>query len=89
MAIDLVAQAISKLAKEQGGGFSSDELFPLIDPQTGSDVPTYQGYLILRWFVELKLVEPNGRSEYLVPNVTGLRAAAKVHWKTLNGQEGK
>lgn len=86
-AIHLVAKAISGLVKESGGGFTSDDLFPVIDPQDGSDVPTYQGYLVLRWFREMGLVEPNGRSEYIVPDGAGLQKAASRAWKDLNGKE--
>lgn len=86
-AVHLVAKAISGLVKESGGGFTSDDLFPVIDPQDGSDVPTYQGYLVLRWFREMGLVEPNGRSEYIVPDGAGLPKAALRAWKDLTGKE--
>lgn len=86
-AVYLVAKAISRLAKESGGGFTSDDLFPVLDPHDGSDVPTYQGYLVLRWFREMGLVEPNGRSEYLVPDAPGLPNAASQAWKDLSGKE--
>lgn len=86
-AIHLVAKAISKLAGESGGAFTSDDLFPVIDSQDGSDVPTYQGYLVLRWFREHGLVEPNGRSEYIVSNSSGLLKAAIRAWKDLSGKE--
>lgn len=86
-AIHLVAKAISELVKQSGSGFTSDDLFPVIDPQDGSDVPTYQGYLILRWFRETGLVEPNGRSGYIVPDGAGLPKAALRAWKDLIGKE--
>jgi len=86
-AIHLVAKAISGLVKQSGSGFTSDDLFPVIDPQDGSDVPTYQGYLVLRWFRETGLVEPNGRSEYMVPDGAGLPKAALRAWKDLVGKE--
>lgn len=86
-AVHVVARRISSLAMESGGRFTSDDLFPVIDPQDGSDIPTYQGYLVLRWFREIALVEPDGRSQYIVRDSPGLPRAAIDAWKDLTAKE--
>jgi hypothetical protein len=86
-AIHLVAKAIRKLATQSQGQFSTDDLFPVIDSKDGSDVPTYQGYLVLRWFRDIGLVVPNGRSGYTVPDSDNITKAAALNWENLNTKE--
>lgn len=86
-AICLVANVIDALAKEGDGAFTFDDLFPIIDPADGSDVPTYQGYLIVRWFRELGLVDSAGRSGYVVPDAADLAGAVNRAWKKLCAKE--
>ncbi len=71
--LHVVARVVGALLEESegsGGRFSTDGLFPL--PPTGSDaeVPSYQGYLVLRWLRELGVVEKLGRIGYLLADPT-------------------
>ena len=75
-----VARAIEELANETGT-FNTDELFPVICLEDGSDVPSYQSYLILRWFRSLEIVEQRGRSEYIVPEPDQFVINVKEKWQ--------
>jgi hypothetical protein len=64
---ELLAAAI---AKRSGNGrmFTSEDIFPLKDPQGGGDVPSYQAYAALAWFRQSGLVQPHGRRGYTAKN---------------------
>ena len=80
--VQLVARAIVELSRD-GRLFNTDDLFPVIDPEDGTDVPSYQSYLILRWFRNIGVVEQQGRSEYQVSDPEGLVGNVNEAWKIL------
>lgn len=85
-AVVQVAAAIVKLAGPSGS-FVAEALFPVIDARDGTNVPDYQGYLALRWFRQLELVEQQGRTGYRVRAPGELVEAVKKQLKQLAAGE--
>lgn len=79
--VELVARTVVEIASDTGV-FDTSQLFPVIDPANGDEVPSYQGYMVLRWFREIGLVEQNGRSEYRVVE-SKVIPLAKKEWERL------
>jgi hypothetical protein len=81
-AVDLLVRAIEKEGTSSGR-FTTDGLFPVIDPSDGSELPGYQGYLVLRWLREIGLISTAGRSEYIVEAEGSLQDAVEQAWEAL------
>lgn len=84
--VDLIVVAIESILGESPR-FSTDELFPVIDPADGSAIPDYQGYLVLRWLRDIEAVVPRGRSAYTVSQPGGMKELVDRAWKALSDDE--
>lgn len=80
---ELLAAAI---AKRSGNGrmFTSEDIFPLKDPQGGGDVPSYQAYAALAWFRQSGLVQPHGRRGYTAKKDGRLTELLTAAWQNLS-----
>jgi hypothetical protein len=79
---DLLAAEIEKRSRN-GRLFTSEEIFPLQDPQSAGDVPSYQAYAALAWFRQLGLVRPHGRRGYTVKKDGRLPEPLTAAWQSL------
>lgn len=80
--VDLMVSAI--LAEiGSTGRFSTDSLFPVIDPKDGEALPDYQAYLVLRWLREIEIVLPKGRSAYVVSVPESITENVERAWQSL------
>ncbi len=79
---ELLAAAI---ARRTGNGrlFTSEDIFPLKDPEEGSEVPSYQAYAALAWFKAAGLVKPHGRRGYTARNQGKLSEVVTAAWQQL------
>lgn len=78
----LVTQTLQRTGAD-GQRFAFDQLLPILDPQTNSEVPSYQTYLVLAWLRNEKLIMQHGRQGYsLLPNIN-LMDAIEERWKLL------
>lgn len=78
---ELLAAAIGKQSVN-GRLFTSEDIFPLKDPQ-GGDVPSYQAYAALAWLRQSGLVQPHGRRGYTAMNNGHLPERLTAAWKGL------
>jgi hypothetical protein len=83
--IEALADAVTRRSAN-GRIFTAEELFPLKDPQDGSEIPGYQAYVALAWFKAAGLVKQQGRSGYTVVNGPGLSQAVPASWNALAAQ---
>ncbi|MFH0907952.1 MAG: hypothetical protein V1929_04250 [bacterium] len=81
--VDALAAAIAKRSAN-GKVFTAEDLFPLKDPQDGSEIPGYQGYVALAWFRSAGLVKQHGRSGYSARNGSHLAGAVATSWEKLS-----
>ena len=63
---------------------ASEEFLPLTDPADGSQVPSYQAYLALAWFVSECLIHREGRQGYIVGEPDLLESKAETAWGKLS-----
>ncbi len=84
--IDALTAAI---ARRSGNGkrFTVEDLFPLKDPQDGSEFPGYQVYVALAWFKSAGLVKQHGRSGYTVRNSSHLAEVVATAWPQIPGHD--
>ncbi|MER3415082.1 MAG: hypothetical protein C4297_02580 [Gemmataceae bacterium] len=83
--VRLVARALQ--ARGTGGEqFTFEELLPIRDPQTKSEVPSYQAYLALAWLRKENLVVQHGRQGYSLRPDINLADAVEERWKLLPGE---
>ena len=80
--VDALAQAIARRSNN-GKVFTAEDLFPLQDPQDGSEVPGYQGYVALAWLKAAGLVKQHGRRGYTVNRPTTLTTDLACLWPRL------
>jgi len=80
--VDLLAAAIAGRAAK-GRRFTSEDIFPLKNPEAGDEVPSYQAYAALAWFKALGFVRPHGRRGYSAGNPERLLEAVAAAWKEL------
>lgn len=80
--VELLAAAIARRAGN-GRQFTSEDIFPLKDPETGGEVPSYQAYAALAWFRASGLVRPHGRQGYTAGNPGKLLEAVTAGWEKL------
>jgi hypothetical protein len=60
-----------------------DDVLPLKDPITGSEVPAYQAYLCLAWLRSVGIVTQHGRQGYSLPGRNGIDARVEERWSQL------
>jgi len=81
--IDALAAAI---ARQAGNGklFTAEELFPLKDPQDGSEVPGYQAYVALAWLKATGLVKAHGRRGYTTKVGAHVPNSVPTAWQSVS-----
>ncbi|HOW17477.1 MAG TPA: hypothetical protein PLC79_00455 [Phycisphaerae bacterium] len=80
--VELLAAAITKRAAN-GRRFTTEDIFPLKDAETGGEVPSYQAYAALAWFKASGLVRPHGRQGYTAGNPGKLLEVVTAAWEKL------
>lgn len=79
---ELLAAAIAKRGAN-GRQFTSEDIFPLKDPQENGDVPSYQAYAALAWFKASGLIRPHGRRGYSAKSQETLPGKLPSAWERL------
>ncbi len=72
----------SRINQCRGRTFTSEEIFPLSDPN-GVEIPSYQAYLCLAWLKTEGLIVQDGRQGYYIAVDGDLSTAAQVNWKKM------
>jgi hypothetical protein len=80
--VEPLAVAIARRAAN-GRQFTSEDIFPLKDPEDGGEVPSYQAYAALAWFKASGPVRPHGRRGYTAGNPERLLEAVATAWEKL------
>ncbi len=80
-AVSAVVSALQRLGSSE---FSMDALTPVRD-EDGTEVPSYQVYLVVAWLRACKAVEKVGRGGYVPIPERLTVAAVKEHWAQLGG----
>ena len=83
--VEILTRRLSEVGAE-GHLFTSEDLFPLRDPDDGREVPSYQAYLCLAWLRNEGLVVQQGRRGYTVPEHGQLDQLLKAKWQQLPRQ---
>ena len=86
-----VAELLATAIRQHSGNgrlFTSEDIFPLKDPQGGGDVPSYQAYAALAWFRQSGLVQPHGRRGYTVKKNGRLSELLAAAWEHLRDSRG-
>jgi hypothetical protein len=78
----LVSQALQH-AGQRAQRVVMEQVLPIRDPQTETDVPTYQAYLSLAWLRKEKLIVQHGRQGYTLASETPLEATLEARWANL------
>jgi hypothetical protein len=78
----LVSEALQQEGLHQKR-FVMDQILPIHDPESDSDVPGYQAYLSLAWLRKEKLIIQHGRQGYSLQRDTNLTDAVEERWKLL------
>lgn len=60
-----------------------DDVLPLKDPVSGTEVPAYQAYLCLAWLRSVGIVTQHGRQGYSLAKKDDLSAHAEECWRQL------
>ena len=63
--------------------FAMDEILPLKEVGTGSDVPTYQAYLCLAWLRAVRIVTQHGRQGYSLTKKNAVDVRVEECWRQL------
>lgn len=80
--VDIVASVLSKLGAS-GDLLTAHDFMPILHPEDGSEIPSYQAYLCLAWFRAEGLVIQHGRQGYTVPDAALLRDGVAERWDAL------
>ena len=80
--ISLLAEKLEDCGAD-GKLFTTENVMPVADPESGGEVPSYQVYLCLAWFRHEGLVEQLGRQGYRLAVEGDLGAAAEARLKEL------
>lgn len=80
-AVDALLASISEKATKKGE-FKTGRVFPLIDA-TGEKMPSYQGYLALRWLRQIGLIQRVGRQRYLMAPGRDPVSSVEAAWESL------
>lgn len=78
----LVATLAKKLSATKKR-FAMDEVLPLRDTGTGSDVPAYQAYLCLAWLRAVGIVTQHGRQGYTLTKKNAVDVRVEEYWRQL------
>jgi hypothetical protein len=78
----LVSESLQQAAQD-GERFVMDQILPIRDRETDSDVPSYQAYLSLAWLRKEKLIVQHGRQGYSLRPETDLPNAVEERWNVL------
>lgn len=81
--VDLLASAILGRSGH-GRVITSEDVFPLSDPESGGDVPSSQAYAALGWFKVAGLVQVHGRGGYTAANSDRLPELLAAAWEQLS-----
>lgn len=83
----LLAESL-RAAGANGNLVNAHDLMPLEDPETSSEIPSYQVYLCVAWLRQVGLVEQQGRQGYTVPGASDFPTLIEDCWAKLsvNGQ---
>jgi plasmid stabilization system protein ParE len=80
-----VVQAVVKAIEATGAigdKFDFEPLLP-IPMESGSEVPSYQAYLVLAWLRHENLITQHGRQGYSLAPIVGLLDAVEERWRLL------
>lgn len=77
----LFVDAIAEAGKD-GRVVQMSDLLPIREPD-GSEIPSYQSYLVLAWLRSAGLVDQHGRQGYSIRCSDTLQSAVKPGWNTL------
>jgi len=80
--LSVIAQAI-ELAGPNGRIVATQDVFPIKDPETGMEIPSYQAYLCLALLREAGLVEQEGRQGHKVTAHGSVTSQALLVWESL------
>ncbi len=73
-------------AGRSGRRFTTEDIIPLRDPDSGTDVPTYQVYLAIAWLRTMGLMVQHGRQGYSLPPRCDVPAVTEERWKSLTAR---
>ena len=60
-----------------------DDVLPLKDPVSGTEVPAYQSYLCLAWLRSVGIVTQHGRQGYSLAKKDDVAARTEECWRQL------
>ena len=86
--LSLLAESLRE-AGSNGNLVNAHDLMPLEDPETSSEIPSYQVYLCLAWLRQDGLVEQQGRQGYTVPRANELPELVDGIWEKLSKSGGQ
>ena len=72
----------SQISQRGGGTFTSEDIFPLTDPQ-GVEIPSYQAYLCLAWLKTEGLIVQDGRQGYYATVGSEVLTSAQSLWEQM------
>lgn len=80
--IDALLRAIAGKSTKRGE-FRTSRIFPLLDAE-GRKLPTYQGYLCLRWLRQIGLVQKIARQRYQMVDGRDPASTVETAWESLH-----
>lgn len=80
--VDMVASVLAKLGTSDEL-FTANDFMPILNPQDGTEIPSYQAYLCLAWFRKEGLVTQHGRQGYTIPEANSLTSKVAERWDAL------
>jgi hypothetical protein len=81
----LIAAIRSK--KGVGARFTAPDVLPLIDPRSGTEIPSYQSYLALGWLRHEGVVVKYGRDTYSLKPMAATEAHIAELWEGLPSRD--
>jgi hypothetical protein len=78
----LFAELFQRTA-QNGDRFIMEQVLPVRDPESDTELPSYQAYLTLAWLRREKLIVQHGRQGYSLNPGTDLVAAVQERWGLL------
>lgn len=82
LALDLLANAIVEIGTQRDL-FTAEDLFPLKESNTMTEVPSYQAYLCLAWLRKEELIIQVGRQGYRLAHPKDLKERVEGRWQEL------
>lgn len=77
--LDLLMRRIQELGG--GGKFEIEQILPILDLEQGTEIPSYQIYLLIAWLRQLKLLVQHGRRGYSISNLKDFRIRIQQAWE--------